>query len=83
MKHHNAARNQVFANLDAQRFAAEQAARPMADELQQLFDAAMSAKESADMYTLMGYPAIAAEYQARANAYAREWRELNADVSRS
>lgn len=48
------------------------------DKMQALYDLAMSAKQSADMYVLAGFPQIAQEYTIRARAYAREWRELAA-----
>jgi hypothetical protein len=77
MHHDTAARQSVFAALDAQRAAAELNSRPQVEETPQLLDLAMSAMSSAELDRAAGRYADARMNEDKARAYARRWRELN------
>jgi hypothetical protein len=67
--------------MEAQRFAAQQSARPMAPEEQQLIDLALVAMQSAALDRDAGRWADAQANEAKARAYAKLWKEYQKGVS--
>ena len=61
--------------MESRRYEAQQAARPMAPEEQQLIDLALVAMQSAALDRDAGRWADAQANEAKARSYARRWKE--------